>query len=119
MIKWLTTSFWDFIATKILRNRIGLLVALVLFTLFMAFQWQNIRLTYTEANILPKDNEITLQYDVFLEKFGEEGNLIVIGFKNDSFFTEKNVRLWETFINEIKKDKAVDLTLSISDLKVL
>ena len=119
MIKWLTTSFWDFIATKILRNRIGLLVALVLFTLFMAFQWQNIRLTYTEANILPKDNEITVQYDIFLEKFGEEGNLIVIGFKDDSFFTEKNVRLWENFINEIKKDKAVDLTLSISDLKVL
>ncbi|WP_130733358.1 RND family transporter [Flavobacterium sp. J27] len=119
MIKWLTTSFWDFIATKILRNRIGLLVALVLFTLFMALQWQKIRMTYTEANILPKDNEITIQYDLFLEKFGEEGNLIVIGFKDDSFFTEKNVRLWENFINEIKKDKAVDLTLSISDLKVL
>ncbi|NHN26997.1 MMPL family transporter [Flavobacterium jejuense] len=119
MIKWLTTSFWDFIATKILRNRIGLLVALVLFTFFMAFQWQNIRLTYTEANILPKDNEISIQYDLFLEKFGEEGNLIVIGFNDDSFFTEKNVKLWENFINEIKKDKAVDLTLSISDLKVL
>ncbi|WP_445455952.1 efflux RND transporter permease subunit [Flavobacterium sp. HNIBRBA15423] len=119
MIKWLTTSFWDFIATKILRNRIGLLVALVLFTLFMAFQWQKIRLTYTEANILPKDHEVTIQYNLFLEKFGEEGNLIVIGFKDDSFFTEKNVRLWEDFINEIKKDKAVDLTLSISDLKVL
>lgn len=119
MIKWLTTSFWDFIATKILRNRIGLLVALVLFTLFMAFQWQKIRLTYTEANILPKDHEVTIQYNLFLEKFGEEGNLIVIGFKDDSFFTEKNVRLWEDFINEIKKDKVVDLTLSISDLKVL
>ncbi len=119
MIKWLTTSFWDFIASKILRNRIGLLVALVLFTLFMAFQWQKIRMTYTEANILPKDNDISMQYNLFLEKFGEEGNLIVIGFKDDAFFTEKNVRLWEEFINEIKKDKAVDLTLSISDLKVL
>lgn len=119
MIKWLTTSFWDFIASKILRNRIGLLVALVLFTLFMAFQWQKIRMTYTEANILPKDNDISMQYKLFLDKFGEEGNLIVIGFKDDAFFTEKNVRLWEEFINEIKKDKAVDLTLSISDLKVL
>lgn len=119
MIKWLTTSFWDFIASKILRNRIGLLMALVLFTLFMAFQWQKIRMTYTEANILPKDNDISMQYKLFLEKFGEEGNLIVIGFKDDAFFTEKNVRLWEEFINEIKKDKAVDLTLSISDLKVL
>lgn len=119
MIKWLTTSFWDFIATKILRNRIGLLVALVLFTIFMAFQWQKIRMTYTEANILPEDNDITIQYNLFLEKFGEEGNLIVIGFKDNTFFTKKNVTLWEAFINEIKKDKAVDLTLSISDLKVL
>ncbi|WP_320816164.1 efflux RND transporter permease subunit [Flavobacterium sp.] len=119
MLKWLSTSFWDFIARFILRNRIILLITLVLFTVFMAFQWKNMRFTYTEANLLPDDHIINQEYNSFLDKFGEEGNLVVIGFKDSTFFTEKNILLWESFISEIKKDKAVDFTLSIEDLKVL
>ena len=119
MLKWLSTSFWDFIARFILRNRIILLITLVLFTVFMAFQWKNMRFTYTEANLLPDDHIINQEYNSFLDKFGEEGNLVVIGFKDSTFFTEKNILLWEDFIGEIKKDKAVDFTLSIEDLKVL
>ena len=77
------------------------------------------RFTYTEANLLPDDHIINQEYNSFLDKFGEEGNLVVIGFKDSTFFTEKNILLWENFISEIKKDKAVDFTLSIEDLKVL
>ncbi|WP_430399873.1 efflux RND transporter permease subunit [Flavobacterium sp.] len=119
MLKWLSTGFWDFIARFILRNRIALLITLVIFTIFMAFQWKNMRFTYTEANLLPDNHKINKEYNSFLEKFGEEGNLVVIGFKDSTFFTEKNILLWEDFIGKIKKDKAVDFTLSIEDLKVL
>lgn len=77
------------------------------------------RFTYTEANLLPDHHEVNIQYNSFLEKFGEEGNLIVIGFKDSTFFTPKNIKLWENFIGEIKKDKAVELSLSIEDLRVL
>ncbi|MFD2908823.1 RND family transporter [Flavobacterium ardleyense] len=119
MLKWLNTSFWDYIASKILRNRIFLLVLVLLFTLFMAFQWKNIRFTFTEANLLPDDHEVNIQYNSFLDKFGEEGNLIVLGFKDEKFFTEKNIRAWEKFVSNIRKDKAVELTISIEDLKVL
>ena len=119
MLKWLNTSFWDYIASKILRNRIFLLVLVLLFTLFMAFQWKNMRFTFTEANLLPDDHEVNIQYNSFLDKFGEEGNLIVLGFKDKNFFTEKNIKAWEKFVENIRKDKAVELTLSIEDLKIL
>ena len=85
----------------------------------MGFQWQNMRFTFTEANLLPDDHEVNKQYQSFLEKFGEEGNLIVVGFKDSTFFTAKNIKIWEDFVAEIKTDKAVDLTLSIEDLQVL
>ena len=119
MLKWLSTSFWDYIASKILRNRVFLLILVLLFTIFMAFQWKNMRFTFTEANLLPDDHEVNIQYNSFLEKFGEEGNLVVLGFKDKNFFTEKNYRAWEKFVSEIKKDKATELTLSIEDLRVL
>ena len=119
MLKWLSTSFWDYIASRILRNRVFLLVLVLLFTVFMSFQWQNMRFTFTEANLLPDDHEVNIQYKSFLDKFGEEGNLVVLGFKDKNFFTEKNIRAWKKFVADIKKDKAVELTLSIEDLKVL
>jgi len=119
MLKWLSTSFWDYIASRILRNRVFLLVLVLLFTIFMSFQWKNMRFTFTEANLLPDDHEVNIQYKSFLDKFGEEGNLVVLGFKDKNFFTEKNIRAWEKFVADIKKDKAVELTLSIEDLKVL
>jgi predicted RND superfamily exporter protein len=119
MLKWLSTSFWDYIAGRILRNRIGLLITLVIFTIFMSLQWKNMRFSFTEANLLPDNHEVNIQYNAFLDKFGEEGNLIVIGFKNEPFFTPKNLALWENFIAEIKKDKAVDFSISIEDLQVL
>jgi uncharacterized protein len=119
MLKWLSTSFWDNIARLILRNRVGFLIMLVVFTIFMALQWKNMRFSFTEANLLPDDHIVNQEYNSFLDKFGEEGNLIVIGFKDSTFFTAKNIALWEEFIAEIKKDKAVDFTLSIEDLKVL
>jgi predicted RND superfamily exporter protein len=119
MLKWLSTSFWDYIASRILRNRVFLLVLVLLFTVFMSFQWQNMRFTFTEANLLPDDHEVNIQYKSFLDKFGEEGNLVVLGFKDKNFFTEKNIKAWEKFVAAIKKDKAVELTLSIEDLKVL
>ncbi|WP_338409570.1 MMPL family transporter [uncultured Flavobacterium sp.] len=119
MFKWLNSRFWNYIAGRILRNRVGLLILIVVFTIFMGSQWKNMRFTFTEANLLPDDHIVNLQYNSFLDKFGEEGNLIIVGFKDPSFFSAKNLKIWEAFVDEIKTDKAVDFTLSIEDLKVL
>lgn len=119
MFKWLNSRFWNYIAGRILRNRIILLLLIGAFTVFMGFQWQNMRFTFTEANLLPDHHIVNKQYQAFLNKFGEEGNLIVIGFKDSTLFTAKNIKIWDAFVAAIKKDKAVDLTLSIEDLQVL
>lgn len=44
------------------------------------------RFSHTEANLLPDDHEINLVYNEFLQKFGEEGNLIVLGVKDSSLY---------------------------------
>jgi hypothetical protein len=119
MFKWLNSRFWNYIAGRILRNRVLFLILIGAFTVVMGFQWQNMRFTFTEANLLPDNHQVNIQYQSFLDKFGEEGNLIVVGFKDSTFFSAKNIKAWDNFVDEIKKDKAVDLTLSIEDLKTL
>ena len=119
MIKWFSLGFWELIARVVLRNRILMLSIIVAITILMALQWKNIRFTQTEANMLPDDNIVNIEYNAFLNKFGEEGNLVVIGLKDKTFFTPKAYAAWEKLMNSLKGDKAVDLVISINDLKKL
>ena len=119
MTKWFSVGFWESIARIILRNRITILSIVFLLTLFLAFQWKNMRFTYTEANLLPDHHEINEQYYQFLDKFGEEGNLIIIGVQDSTFFTPKQFRAWNNLMKTLKKAKEVDFIISIDDLKRL
>ncbi len=119
MSKWFSMGFWESVARIILRNRVTILSIIFLFTVFLALQWKNMRFTYTEANLLPVNHEINLQYNDFLDKFGEEGNLIVIGIKDSTFFTPKNFSAWTQLMETLKKSKEVELIISVDDLKKL
>lgn len=77
MFKLLTTGFWEVVARLILRNKIFILIAIIMATLFFSMQWKHMRFTYTEANMLPDDHEVNITYNDFLNIFGEEGNLVI------------------------------------------
>ena len=119
MKKKLKVGFWEFIARIILKNRITILAVIILITVFLGFQWKNLGMTYTEANLLPKKHIVNEQYQDFLNKFGEEGNLIVIGFKDKNFFTPKAYAAWNELMTGLKASKEVELVVSLNDLKKL
>jgi len=85
----------------------------------MAFQWKNMRFTFTEANLLPEDHPVNLEYDQFLSHFGEEGNLIVIGVKDSSIFTPKKFKAWHKLSEDLGKFNEVEFTLSVGNLQKL
>ena len=119
MIKWFSFGFWELIARIVLRNRILMLSIIAAITVFLALQWKNIHFTFTEANMLPDDNIANVEYNAFLDKFGEEGNLIIIGVKDSTFFTPKAYAAWSKLMNTIKQNQEVDLVVSLNDLKKL
>ena len=119
MKKTLRVGFWEFIARLILTYRITILVVIVAITIFLGLQWKNLSMTYTEANLLPKKHIVNRQYDEFLSKFGEEGNLIVICFKDPKFFTPKAFAAWNELMTGLKNSKEIELVVSLNDLKKL
>lgn len=119
MIKKIKVGFWEFIAGIILRNRITILIVIGIITVFLAFQWHKIQFTHSEANLLPDDHKVNIEYNAFLKKFGEEGNLIVVGVKSDELFTPKAFSAWNKLMTNLKDDKEVDLVVSVNDLKKL
>ncbi len=112
-------GFWEIISKIILKNRITILVTIACITVFLALQWQNLKMSYVEANLLPKNHIVNQQYNDFLSKFGEEGNLIVIGFKDNQFFTPKSFAAWNELMTGLKNSKEIDLVVSLNDLKKL
>ena len=119
MFKLFTTSFWEVIARLILRNKIAILIAIILATLFFSYQWKNMRFTYTEANLLPDDHDVNVTYNDFLEIFGEEGNLVVLGVKDSSLFTVEKLNAWNHLSESFKQFPEVETVISIKDLQKL
>jgi predicted RND superfamily exporter protein len=117
--KLFSIGFWGWVARFILRNRTGILIVIALITVLLALQWKNMRFTYTEANLLPDDHPINLEYDEFLKHFGEEGNLIVMAVKDSTIFTPAKFKAWNKLSKDIGKFSEVELTLSVGNLQKL
>ena len=112
-------NFWGTVANLILRNRLLIIGAIVVVTLFLSSQWQYMRFTFTEANLLPSTHPENIQYDAFVETFGEEGNLMVIAFKEEPFFEPKTFEKWIALNKKIDSFPEVDFTLSTNNVQEL
>lgn len=112
-------GFWEYIARIILRNRIAILLGIIAITVLLATQWKHIKFTQTEANLIPADDQVNVDYDLFLKNFGEEGNLIVVATKDPKLFTPKVFEAWSNLMAKIKSDKEVSLVISVDNLQNL
>ncbi|WP_290700877.1 efflux RND transporter permease subunit [Lacinutrix sp.] len=119
MAKQKKSKFWDIVARLILRNKIGILLGIILITILFSTQWKYMRFTYTEANLLPDDHEINIEYNNFLDIFGEEGNLIVLGVKDSTLFTVEKLNAWNTLSDSFRTANEVESVVSIKDLQKL
>jgi predicted RND superfamily exporter protein len=119
MFKLLTTSFWETLARLILRNRITILILIAVTTIAMTSQWKNMRFSYTEANLLPDNHPVNLNYNQFLDIFGEEGNVIVVGVKDSINLTAKTFNAWSTLVKSFETTPNVEAVISVQDLKRL
>jgi predicted RND superfamily exporter protein len=112
-------GFWDSVSNLILRNRLLIITLLILATSFFVNNWQYIKFSNTEANLLPDTHEVNLKYLDFTDKFGEEGNLIVIGVKDSLLFTLKNFNAWNKLSKVLKDTNFVESVIAIGDLQKL
>ncbi|MGB5980958.1 MAG: efflux RND transporter permease subunit [Nonlabens sp.] len=116
MQKLFSFRFWNSIARLILRNREIILGLVIITTLFLAFQWRNIQFTHTEANLLPDDHPVNEEYGRFLERFGEEGNLIIIGLGDESLKNYEQFNAWNRLSDSLEQFSEVDFVLSTGNL---
>ena len=112
-------NFWTKVAGLILRNRYLVLLGIAIITGLLASQMKYMKFSYTEANLLPEDHIVNLEYNRFLDIFGEEGNLVILGVKDTTIFTPKKFNAWNNLVQKFNTLDEIDFTLSIADIQQL
>ncbi len=105
---------WENIGRFVLKFRIPLLVALLAATAFMGYRASKVQLSYEFAKAIPTDNPKYKAYQDFKKLFGEDGNMLVIGFQTDQLFKEGFFRDFRVFNAQLKKVDHVEDLLSIA-----
>src|SRR4030095_1704539 len=105
---------WNSLGRFILKYRIPLLVLLLGATAFMAYKAKELQLSYEFANAIPTDHPKYKAYQEFRKKFGEDGNMLVIGIQTDKLFEEKIFNDYTQLVKDIKKVTGVEDVISIT-----
>lgn len=82
-------------------------------TVFMGYHASKVTLSYDFARAIPTDNPKYQAYIDFKKKFGDDGNLLVLGVQTDKLFDETVFKAYANLHRNIKKISAVQDVLSI------
>lgn len=107
---------WKFTANLILKNKISFIVFLSVITSFMIYETSKITLSYDFARVLPIDDPTYDEYVTFKKRFGEDGNVMVIGFQDTRLFSQDVFNDWSNLNKEVKSINGIKDVLSISSL---
>jgi predicted RND superfamily exporter protein len=93
---------WNKIASFILKNRLPLLIILGISTVVMGFFASQIKISNEFNRSIPIDNPKYVEYLNFKKKFGEDGNVTVVGFKTGKIFQKDFFNSFQIFCDSIK-----------------
>src|SRR6266498_14925 len=104
---------WRSLGEFILKYRLTLLLILLAVTGVMAYHASKVELSYEFARAIPTDHPKYKEYQEFRKKFGEEGNLLVIGLQTDQFFSEKIFNDYTRLQKDLKNVNGVEDIISV------
>lgn len=112
---------WQKISGFILRNRILIIIALVLATAYMGYRAPEVQLSYKFGGILPETDSTYIEYKKFTSEFSEDGNVLVVGTTAGDLSKIDDFTAWCNFADELKsvtidyKTNGVNKTYTVID----
>jgi len=107
---------WAWLSSRILRNRIGILVVLGILTAFFGYHATRVKVSYRFGGLLPKNDSAYVQYERLLERFSEDGNVIVLGVEDRRLYDLHHFQAWWQLGHDLKEQPGVDSVFSEAHL---
>jgi uncharacterized protein len=106
---------WHSLGKFVYKNRILLIILLAILTGIMGWFAKDVKLGYDFAKAIPKDNIKYKAYQEFHKKFGEDGNLLVVGVQTDSLFTPNIYNAYVALQKKLKTISGVEEVTSVTN----
>lgn len=106
---------WQRLAALVLKYRQLLLIILFLITAVMGYFASRIELSYEFSKAIPSDNPRYKEYLSFKQKFGDDGNLLVLGIQTKDFFQLQNFKSFRQLNDRLQTIPYVENVLSVSN----
>jgi uncharacterized protein len=108
---------WGKIGAYILRYRLPIGIVMILLTALMAYKSKDLRMSYKFGGILPKEDSTYIAYENFIQRFGEDGNVMAVGYRDPAIWKLENFNAWRQLITDLKavQVKVDDKSLNIVD----
>jgi len=107
---------WRKTGQFILKYRLVILLAFTALTALMTGLAKKVELSYEFANAIPVDHPRYKAYQEFRKKFGEDGNLLVIGISTPDLFKEKTFNKYAALAAELKKINGTEDVISVTSV---
>ncbi len=104
---------WRKTGQFILSYRWPLLILLVLATAVMGWLASKVELSYEFSRAIPADHPANKTYQAFRQKYGQDGNMLVIGIQTDKLFTTSVYNPYSELHRSLKKVNGVTDIISI------
>ena len=105
---------WYNLGRWVLKNRLWLLLLVLVSTGVMTWQASKVQLSYEFAKAIPVDHPKYKEYQEFKQQFGEDGNLLIIGFQKNNIYELAYYNQFVQLQKQIKQVPGVEDVLSIS-----
>ncbi len=104
---------WQRLASFVLKFRLTLLLLLLVTTGIMAWFATKVQMSYDYVATIPHDNPKYLEFQQFKKKFGEDGNMMVLGVQTEHFFQKDFFHDYIQLNKDIKGIHSVENILSV------
>lgn len=110
---------WNNIAALIIRYRILLIGLICIVTMVMGYYATKVQMSYDFARTVPPKDPDMVMLKEFRDQFGEDGNVIAIGFKDSAIYHLKNFEAYRTFARTVKQISGVSEVIALPVLKMI
>jgi len=104
---------WRSLAKFVIKNRFVLLAFLLFSTAAMGYFAYKVKLSYEFSKAIPTNNPKYIDYLNFKNKFGDDGNLLVVGITTKDLFRLSNFKLYQQLQQNLKSVAGVEDILSV------
>jgi predicted RND superfamily exporter protein len=95
------------------------MISTLVLTVFFGWMATKVEMSYDYVNIVPRDDEDNLIYQNFKKQFGEDGNVMVIGFEDEKLYKVKNFALFQDYIQKLTLLPGINEVISLANFKRL